>query len=150
MANSIVVRVRRDVRGPVGGVIVLWSVVSTWSLFVLVAHREWNSAAAHTAVWSTVLLGVILGVQRRTAMAWIAPAVAWSLSWLPLAIACMFRFGFWRGLLAGAVVAVGGWIVVSTAQVAVLFTVSTVIRVALRPFRRRDDVVIIDPDHHRG
>ena len=150
MANPIVVRVRRDVRGPVGGAIVVWSVISTWSLFVLVAHREWHSGAAMTAFWSTVILGVILGIQRRTGMAWIAPAVAWSISWLPLAIACMFRFGWWRGLLAGAVVAVGGWTVVSTAQVATLFTVSTVVRITLRPFRRRDDVVIIDPQPRQG
>jgi len=149
MANPIIVRAQRDVRGPVGGAIVVWSVVSTWSLFLLVAHREWHSGAAATAVWSTVALGVILGIQRRTAMAWIAPAVAWSLSWLPLGIACMFRFGVWRGLLTGAVVAVGGWIVVSTAQAAVLFAVSTLVRVLLRPFRRRHDVVIIDPVHRR-
>lgn len=145
MANPVVIRVRREVRGPVGGAIVLWSIVATWCLVLLIAHPNRHSGAAHTLLWSTVALGGILGIQRRTAMAWIAPMVAWSLAWLPVWIAFMFRDGFLPGVFIGAVASAGGWIVFGAATTPILFVVSAVLRLILRPFRHESDVTIIGP-----
>lgn len=123
----------------------LWAIVATWSLVLLIAHPDRHSGAAHTLWWSTVVLGGVLGVQRRTAMAWIAPMVTWSLAWLPVWIAFMFRDGFLPGVFIGAVASAGGWIVFGAATAPILFVVSTVVRLLLRPFRRHDDVTIIGP-----
>ena len=141
----MIIRVRREVRGPVGGAIVVWALVVAWCLVALIAHPSRHSGAAHTLVWSTVALGVILGIQRRTAMSWVAPIVAWSVAWLPVWIAFMFRDGFFPGVFIGAVAAAGGWIVFVAATTPILFLVSAIIRLALRPFRRESDVTIISP-----
>jgi hypothetical protein len=145
MANPIVIRVRNEVRGPVGGAIALWSVVTTWCLVLLIAHPDRHSGAAHTLFWSTVALGVILGVQRRTAMAWIAPMVAWAVAWLPVWIAFVVREGFLPGVFVGAVAAAGGWILFGAAITPILFVLSTLVRLIARPFRRSRDVTIISP-----
>ena len=146
MANPIVIRVRNEVRGPVGGAILVWAIVATWSLVLLIAHPDHHSGAAHTLFWSTIVLGVILGVQRRTAMAWIAPVVTWSVAWLPVWIAFMFRDGFLPGVFIGAVASAAGWILFGAATTPILFVVSTVVRLILRPFRRTSDVTIIRPN----
>ena len=149
MANPAVVYIRKEaryVRGPVGGVIAIWAVIMTWCLVRLVAHPTQHAGVA--VFWWTVALGVILGVQRRTAMSWIAPLVAWAFAWLPIWIAFIVRSGWWPGFVYGGLAASFGWIVFFVETGAILFAVSAVVRFALRPFRRRRDVVIIDPKRY--
>jgi len=146
MANPAVVYIRqeaRNVRGPVGGIIAIWAVIVTWCLVRWVAHPALQNGAA--VLWWTVALGVVLGVQRRTAMSWIAPLAAWSIAWLPIWIAYIVRSGWWPGFVYGALAAAFGWIVFFVETGAILFFVSAVVRFAIRPFRRKSDVVIIGP-----
>jgi hypothetical protein len=112
----------------------------------MIATPTPSPTARAIAFWATVALGVILGLQRRSGMSFIAPIVLWMVAWFPQWIGWMVRDGFLKGFFIGGAVALTGWLPLGAGESVVLYLVSTVVRFLSRPFRRTRDVVIIGPD----
>lgn len=148
MANTVVVRYREATRGPVGALVLAWALVVAVCLFFISAQRGPNEGAFNVAVWLTVALGVVLGIRSRTGVSFFAPVVSWLFAVVPFGCGFLVH-EFSAGSLFGAVVwDTVGWMFIGAMECTILFTVATVVRLALSPFRHRSEIVIYPPGHH--
>lgn len=151
MANAVVFRVREQTRGPVGGVILLWAAVQAvcWGLMVRSGHvlSSHVSGAEQVWFWSTVALGVVLGIRRRTGTSFTAPLVAAIFNVVPTYVGFLLstKHGFVSGFLLATGYVVLGWLGLGALQAGLLFLTSLLTKLLVSPFRRTRDVTVIGP-----
>lgn len=151
MANSVVFRVREQTRGPVGGVIFLWATVQAvcWGLMVRTGHvfSSHLTRAEQVWFWSTIALGIILGIRRRVGTSFTAPLVAALFNVVPTYVG--FLLSTKHGIIGGFLLATGyvvlGWVGLGALQAGLLFLSSVVTKLVLAPFRRTSEVTVIGP-----
>lgn len=152
MAESIVFRVRQESKGPIGALVFLWAIIQAISWVGILAH--YPSHHAHSGwywlwIWSNIVLGVVIGLRRRSGSILTAPLVAGFFNVIPtyVGFVLMPQHGFLWGLAAATVyLALFGWVVYGALQAGILFASATVTKLIAAPFRRQSDVVIIGPD----
>lgn len=148
MSNTFI-QFGKKARGNVTRPLVLWAIIMAVVLFFWEANPSGKSTTDWIGVVSTLLLGIYLGWQRRTAAVFVAPALSWTFAWFPLLVASMIHHGVIKGFFAGIFLDTIGWLAIGFVEFSALAVISFVVRV-LRggPQRSEPEVVIIDPSGH--
>ena len=144
---SIVLQLQRRARSHVSSAMVVWSLVMTVVLIAWEASPSLDSRAFVSGFGATLVFGVYLGWQRRSAAVFVAPMVSWTFAWLPVWVTAMFRHGLVKGFVVGFFLVTFGWLVIGTLEFLTLGGVNWLVRV-LRGGRRRsidDGVTVFGP-----